>query len=412
MLAFGICVWIFLSAAVCCRIRKQASVNLRRVFSRTACAFLLVVCSATTVAAKDPWQIRERSGSFVGSVGCKSSSCHGGAGPKRSQYITWSQKDFHTKAYAVLLNARSTRIAEAVGLADASTSARCTVCHSPFQSAEPSRLTPVAHSDEGVSCETCHGAAGGWLRGHTRPDWTYSTRVAAGMRDLRNLYVRANACVACHQSLSPELLHAGHPDLFFELDSQSVSEPKHWSDSEPWSGLRQWLTGQAVALREMSWTLARDPKNDDWSNARWNGLAWLCATVTSAANVVSPVTLPPDKPDRSDFINSQAQADALARRASSFNWSDGSARSLLIALASIDEEFTGSKVAPPLLGQRAKRLVLALDRLANAINQNRGAALKADDELNLLFQDVRTLDSFDSASFVVHLKSFRAALER
>ncbi len=82
------------------------------------------------------------------------------------------------------------------------------------------------------------------------------------MRDLRNLYVRANACVACHQNLAPELLKAGHPDLFFELDSQSVAEPKHWKDEEPWSGLREWLTGQAVALREMSWALATDPQND------------------------------------------------------------------------------------------------------------------------------------------------------
>jgi hypothetical protein len=381
------------------------------VLPRTACVYLLFAVLAGTLAAKDPWQTRERSGSFVGSAGCKSSSCHGGAGPKRSQYITWSQKDYHTKAYAVLLNARSTRIAEAVGLADASTSARCTVCHSPFQSAEPSRLTPAAHPDEGVSCETCHGAAGSWLRGHTRADWTYNTRVAAGMHGLRNVYVRANACVACHQSLSPELLHGGHPDLFFELDGQSVSEPKHWSDNEPWSGLRQWLTGQAAALREMSWALASDPKADEWSKARWNGLVWLCATVTSAANMPSPVAQPSVNPGRSDFTSTQAQADALARRASAFNWSDGTARSLLTALASNDTEFTAKKVENPSLGQRARRLVLALDRLTIAIGQNRGALLKTEEELNHLFQDVKTLDSFDPSAFAVHLKKFRTALE-
>ncbi len=156
-----------------------------------------------SLSAKEPRQIRESGGAFVGSIGCKSSSCHGGAGPKRSQYITWSQKDFHTKAYAVLLNARSERMAEGLGIAAAQSSARCTSCHSPFQSVAPSRLARTAHPDEGVSCESCHGAAGGWLRGHTRTDWTYNTRVAAGMRDLRNLYVRANACVACHQNLAP-----------------------------------------------------------------------------------------------------------------------------------------------------------------------------------------------------------------
>ena len=371
-----------------------------------------MVAGVARLSAKEPRQIHETGSAFVGSVGCKSSSCHGGAGPKRSQYITWSRSDFHTKAFAVLLNARSERIAEGLGITAATSSARCTVCHSPFQSVAPSRLSGTARPDEGVSCESCHGAAGGWLRGHTRLDWTYSTRVAAGMRDLRNLYVRANACVACHQNLAPDLLKAGHPDLFFELDGQSVAEPKHWHDEEPWSGLREWLTGQAVALRETSGALAGDPQNDAPSIARWNGLAWLCATATSAASIPSPVSQPSATPERSDFINMQTQADALARRAATSNWSDGSARAVLAALAAADAEFTGNGAANQALGQRARRLVLALDRLVNALSQNRGARLKIDPELNQLFQDVRTLDPFDAGAFASHLRAFRAALDK
>jgi Cytochrome c554 and c-prime len=374
------------------------------------CIFALSV--ALILPAKEPRPLQENSGTFVGSVGCKSSSCHGGAGPKRSQYFTWSQKDFHTKAFTILLSARSQRIAESLGVAPAETSARCTVCHSPFQSVGPGRLGPDAHPDEGVSCETCHGAASGWLRGHTRKDWTYNTRVGAGMRDLRSVYVRATACAACHQTLEPALLKAGHPDLFFELDSQSVAEPKHWKDDDPWSGLREWLTGQAVALREMSWALAADPQNDEWSSARWNGLAWLCATATNAAAISSPILAPPNAPSRSDFTNTQTQADSLARRAAVSNWSESTARNLLTALASSENEFSTKGIAAPILGQRAKRLVLALDRLANALNQNRGFKLKVENELSQLFQDVRTLDSFDAAAFASHLKTFREALDK
>ena len=40
-------------------------------------------------------------------------------------------------------------------------------------------------------------------------------RVGAGMRDLRNFYVRANTCVACHQNVDQELRTAGHPLLTF-----------------------------------------------------------------------------------------------------------------------------------------------------------------------------------------------------
>jgi hypothetical protein len=379
---------------------------------RTASICILVLAFARVLAAKEPRQINESGGTFVGSVGCKSSSCHGGAGPKRSQYFTWSQKDYHTKAFALLLNSRSERIAEGLGIPAAQTSARCTVCHSPFQAVPPSRLASNTAPDEGVSCESCHGAASGWLRGHTRLDWTYNTRVGAGMRDLRNLYVRATACAACHQNLAPELLKAGHPDLFFELDSQSVAEPKHWRDDEPWSGLREWLTGQAVALREMSWALAGAPQGDEASTARWNGLAWLCATTTAAANMSSPVGLPSNAPGGPDFARTQTEADALARRASVSNWSDATARSLLSALASLEAEFTTKAVANQVLGQRAKRLVLALDRLTFALNKNAGFRPKIESELNQLFQDVKSLDAFDAGSFATHLQAFRAALDK
>jgi hypothetical protein len=106
------------------------------------------------------------------------------------------------------------------------------------------------------------------------------------------------------------------------------------------------------------------------------------------------------------------QADSLARRVATSNWSEGTARNLLTALASSGDEFSVKGNAVPILGQRAKRLVLALDRLANALNQNRGFKLKVDAELNQLFQDVRTLDSFDAAAFATHLQSFRAALDK
>jgi hypothetical protein len=384
-----------------------------------AAAICTLFLTAALADAKEPRQVHDPGGTFVGSVDCKSSSCHGGAGEKRSQYFTWSQKDYHTKAYAILLNSWSERIAESLGITStpagppaAMTSTRCTVCHAPFRAVASARLAATARPDEGVSCESCHGAASGWLRGHTRKDWTYNIRVGAGMRDLRNLYVRATACVACHQNLDADILQAGHPDLFFELDSQSVAEPKHWKDDDSWSGLREWLTGQAVALREMSWVLATDPRHGEQSQARWNGLAWLCATASSAAAISSPIIPPPAAPAPSDFSNMQTQADSLARRASTSTWSEASARSLLVALASVDAEFGANRASRPIQAQRAKRLVLALDRLAHALNNNRGFRLKVEGELRQLFEDVKRLDSFDPAGFAAHLKGFREALDK
>ena len=372
--------------------------------------FLICILLATEsigAPAREPKQVQEGGARFVGAIGCQSSSCHGGAGEKRSQYITWSRQDFHTRAYTILLDARSARIAETVGAGEAQSSARCTICHSPFQATAPVRLASGARPDEGVSCENCHGAGGGWLRGHTRPDWTYAMRVSAGMHDLRNLYVRANACVACHQNVDHDILKAGHPTLVFELDSQSVNEPKHWKDEDSWAGARAWLTGQAVALREAAWRSRTDTDAAPDMQETSLALAWLLARITltepDLPKVVEPAT--------SDLEPLQKEADDLARRASNWNPTIDSAQTMLRALVDTDSEFNAGKDQSPQSGfYRARRLVLAIDRLSNALNQNRSVPLKLDNELNVLRQDVAAVGNFEGPRFAEHLRALRGKL--
>ncbi|MDP9254465.1 MAG: cytochrome c family protein, partial [Verrucomicrobiota bacterium] len=348
-------------------------------------------------------------GQFVGATGCKSSSCHGGAGEKRSQYITWLEQDFHARSYAVLINARSARITETLALPAAQTSNRCTVCHSPFQSVVSERLMPSAHVDEGVSCESCHNAAGSWLRGHTRKDWNYAMRVTAGMRDLRSYYVRANTCVACHENLDSDIIKAGHPELRFELDGQSVSEPKHWRDDDPSTGPRAWLVGQAVALREISWTLSKDATPDAETIARWNGLIWLLAKTTAQQTRLPVIGLPSETANRDLFVAVQGQADLLARRAAEGTWSDEFAPKILQTLAATDSEFVGSKEPRDTLFRRAERLVIALDRLFSAVYGPLIGTTK-NNHLAQLFDDLKSRSDFNAAVFANHLSSFRATI--
>jgi hypothetical protein len=78
-----------------------------------------------------------------------------------------------------------------------------------------------------------------------------------------------------------EMIAAGHPDLFFELDSFSAVLPRHWKvprESEPdkpaedgaWVGVRDWSAGQAVQLRaemeRLTWRAKgqRFDKKDVW----------------------------------------------------------------------------------------------------------------------------------------------------
>jgi len=374
--------------------------------SRPGLLLHVIFCFGIFSSAKgaDVKQTRESGEIFVGAVGCRSSSCHGGAGEKRSQYITWSRQDFHSRAFSILTNARSARIAEAVGGGEAAANARCTVCHSPLQTVAPAQLASTAHPDEGVSCESCHGAAGPWLRGHTRPDWTYATRVSAGMRDLRNLHVRANSCVACHQNLDVDLLKAGHPTLVFELDSQSINEPKHWKDEDSWSGARAWLVGQAVALREAAWHSRADIEPAPDVQETSLALSWLLARATLADAILPKVV----EPTSSDLEPLQQQADNLARHA--WNPTIDSTMSILRALAGTDSEFVASKQLSTQFFYRAKRLELALHALIRAVNANRSVPLKIDKEVDALREDVKSTDHFTAARFAEHLRAFRAKL--
>jgi hypothetical protein len=235
-------------------------------------------------------------------------------------------------------------------------------------------------------------------------------RVTAGMRDLKSFYVRANTCVACHQNVDADILRAGHPELTFELDRQSVDEPKHWRDDDPQSGVRAWLVGQAVALREMSWALSKSETPDPTEINRWKGLAWLLAKATAQQGSLPLIDQPGATTSLSIFTTAQGQADLLARRAAQSQFSNDLARQLLRTLAATDSEFVVSKeTSPDLLFRRAQRLVLALDRLSVAVSREPPGAAK-NPALAKLFEDIRSSADFQAPRFAEHLRNFRASI--
>jgi hypothetical protein len=383
------------------------------------CALALVGASANGVSGAQEKISSPNVSQFVGSVGCKSSYCHGGGGESKGQYLTWVQRDYHTRAYAILVSARSTRMAEALGLedGDASKSEKCTVCHSPMRTlppAELSSLTSKGSLDDAVSCENCHGAAANWQRSHTRHDWTYSMRVGAGMRDLRNLYVRANTCVACHQNVRLNVREAGHPLLTFELDRQSVQEPRHWPQEDLLSGPRAWLVGQAVALREVSWALAdskRAQRDDPQLAAQWNALAWLLAKITANQTQLGAVSPPVENPDATVASNTQEQANALARQATALRWDQTRVSSALQTMTATQPEFQHLATFPPELAyQRALRLVLALNCLDWAAEHG-SPSTGATEALRVLWEDVRNSANFQPAQFAADLATFCATMK-
>jgi hypothetical protein len=363
---------------------------------------IIVFCIATGAAAV-PRTLAQEGGParFTGSPSCMSSSCHGG-GTGKNQGLIFAKKDVHTRGVALLSNTRSQRIAEVLQIPDAARSQRCLVCHSPLQTVPPQRFVKGVLPENGVSCESCHGPAEQWLRFHTRPDATHEQNVSIGLRELRDSYHRSNACVACHLNLDPELRRAGHPEMFFELDGQMAAEPPHWKNTPgAWGGPAAWLTGQAVALRELSWKLGTG--TDTELAPRWRALVWLLRKTEAGA-----VQLPTDT---ASFTAMQAAADRLARAAAGGTWSRESTLKLLRTYATLSEDFRTSTADPADLRRRGEVLVLALDRLWQPLKRSGMASETLDIALAALNTEARAQAAFQKDRFAAALQQIEVALE-
>jgi hypothetical protein len=216
-------------------------------------------------------------GKFNGAGGCAASSCHGSIQPKtvtrvpQNEYSIWAGQDKHARAYQVLSNPVSVRIGKILKLEHPpNQTPRCLACHalavSPEQRAETFDIS------DGVSCESCHGPASGWLGQHTVKDWPHERSVKElGMIDLRDVAVRTHVCLHCHlgtaeKFVDHELIAAGHPDLTFELNLFSAVMPRHWKDRKdaPCSGTKEWAVGQGMQLRDGLNRLTRRARGSTW----------------------------------------------------------------------------------------------------------------------------------------------------
>jgi hypothetical protein len=350
--------------------------------------------------------------SFLGHNSCSSSGCHGGAGINQNQNIVWSRHDPHSHTPATLTTARSATLARLLGIKDGTLDRRCTSCHTPWHGVT-SKLIPGAlnPSIEAVSCETCHGPASEWIRSHTRPDLNRTQKALDGLRDLTILYNRANSCVACHQSIAPELLQAGHPELTFELDGQTAAMPRHWREQDADVRPKAWLVGQATALREVTAQLLAQKVAGPVSTRtfdQWQALLWVAGKTNPDQEVAGIST------NAASSTNSLRQlheiSDNLALRASSMPLKSNFVSSMMFSLVKTEGEFADSKLAAGELCARAERLVLALDRLAHASPEK--TRLLVDDPLNQLFRLVQNRQTFDRFTFAGHLRSFEGALSR
>ena len=203
-------------------------------------------------------------GVHLGVASCAGSTCHGrseptGAVVRQDELMRWqddsSPTGAHSRALRVLSEPRGRAIAQRLGLPSATDAPMCLGCHA--ETAGP--RGPRFQAGDGVGCESCHGAASGWIEVHKTGD--HHASVAAGLVPLENPKRRAAVCLDCHfgsdrpgQFVSHRIMAAGHPRVSFELDLFSTLQQHHDEDADHarrkgrTDNVKMWAVGQAMAL--------------------------------------------------------------------------------------------------------------------------------------------------------------------
>ena len=200
----------------------------------------------------------------LGVTSCAGSTCHGAIEPwpdstvLQTEFVTWQREDRHAKAYQVLLNDRSKRIAKNLGLEAAHTAALCLDCHT--DNVDRKARGKQFQVSDGVGCESCHGGAVRWLGIHISGIGSHADNVTAGMYPTDDPIARAKLCLSCHfgnqqKFVNHRIMGAGHPRMSFELDTFTAIQPAHYRVDGDYrqrksgaNGVQIWAIGQAMAL--------------------------------------------------------------------------------------------------------------------------------------------------------------------
>ena len=131
---------------------------------------------------------------------------------------------------------------------------------------------PRFQTSDGVGCETCHGAASGWIASHYAVPATHTSNVANGSWcrwSARKLQQRSASIAIIGSSdtgqfVTHSMMAAGHPRVAFELDLFTALQQHYDVDADyvarkgrP-SSVRMWAVGQAEAVRRSTDLFAQD----------------------------------------------------------------------------------------------------------------------------------------------------------
>jgi hypothetical protein len=212
----------------------------------------------------------------LGVASCSNGVCHGSAqafdksNVMQNEFVTWQENDPHAKAYEILLNADSQRIARNLNIGPAEQAPMCLTCHADYVP-EAQRGEKFQLSD-GVGCEGCHGGSERWIAAHAAKDASHAKNLELGLYPTDQPIARAEKCLSCHmgdrdKKMTHAIMGAGHPRLSFELDTFTwLDSVVHYQIDDDYlqrkgefNGVRDWAVGQGIAAKNLLENLT-DPR--------------------------------------------------------------------------------------------------------------------------------------------------------
>jgi len=152
---------------------------------------------------------------FIGAKPC--GMCH--KKPEQGEQLKIWQESDHANAYKTLQTPEADKIAADLGhKTKAAETDACLKCHATAYNVDASLLKKKFKIEDGVQCETCHGAGSKYKSKKVMKD--HAKSVAAGMTEYKDQAAIEAQCKTCHNEESPT-----YKEFKFEEKWEKIKHP-------------------------------------------------------------------------------------------------------------------------------------------------------------------------------------------
>ncbi len=164
---------------------------MKKTFNLILFLFIASTFTFSTILAQDKH-------TFVGVKKC--GMCHKKDDAGKQLSICKDSK--HANAFKTLQTAKADSVAEEEGYATkAAETPKCLACHATGYDLDAKMLGKRFKIEDGVQCETCHGAGSNYKKKSIMKD--HAKSVANGMTEYKDLAANEVQCKTCHNEKSP-----------------------------------------------------------------------------------------------------------------------------------------------------------------------------------------------------------------